>query len=174
VTTFRRLNDKVCDAWNLLNTEGIGVLAHGGKFEFAACVFTKGEIALPNGLKLHYHDLRQEYDKKKGRTQWMFTYAGKPEGIYGGKIMENLMQSLAAVLTYGAAIRIQKRSYQEFGKTLYLAQQAHDENVFIVPDEFVERMRVIMLEEMRRRPGWAPRLPLDAEVGIGKTYGAAK
>jgi DNA polymerase len=111
VTTFRRLNDKVCDAWNLLNTEGIGVLAHGGKFEFAACVFTKGEIALPNGLKLHYHDLRQEYDKKKGRTQWMFTYAGKPEGIYGGKIMENLMQSLAAVLTYGAAIRIQKRSY---------------------------------------------------------------
>jgi DNA polymerase len=175
VTTFRRLNDKVEESWGLLNTHGIAALAGGGnKFTFASCEFVKGEIIGPNGLKLHYHDLRKEFDRKKGKDQWMFTYQGKRHGIYGGKLLENICQFLARIITLEAAVRIQRRTRQEFGKTFYLAQQAHDENVFIVPDDYVEDMGPIMLDEMRRRPWWAPELPLDAELGVGTSYGDAK
>jgi len=88
--------------------------------------------------------------------------------------MENLMQALAGVHTFAAALRIQKRAKVELGHTIRLAQQAHDENGFIVPDELVEAMRQIMYEEMCRRPDWAPTLPLNAEIGVGQSYGEAK
>jgi DNA polymerase I-like protein with 3'-5' exonuclease and polymerase domains len=50
----------------------------------------------------------------------------------------------------------------------------HDELVYIVPDELVNVVKQIVLEEMVRPPKWMEDLPLAAEVGIGQTYGDAK
>jgi hypothetical protein len=174
VKTFRRLNSHVEAAWASLNTEGIDVLVNGGQFEFASCIFRKGSVQLPNGLLIRYDDMQQAYDQKKGRMQWTFSYGVMRHGIYGGKLMENLMQALARIHTLDAAIRIQDRSKKEFGTPYRLAQQAHDENVFIVRNDHVPAMKAIMLEEMCRRPWWAPKLPLAAEVGFGPSYGDAK
>lgn len=174
VSTFRRLNHKVKLSWDTLNSEGIYTLAQGGEFVFASCLFTKGRVKLPNGLHLFYKDLEYGYSRKKGRNQWTYEYAGERHELYGGKIMENLMQALARIHTLDAALRIQDRSKAELGVTYRLAQQAHDENVFIVRDEHVEAMRLIMHEEMCRTQWWSEGLPLDAEVGVGQSYGDAK
>jgi DNA polymerase I-like protein with 3'-5' exonuclease and polymerase domains len=57
---------------------------------------------------------------------------------------------------------------------LLMRLQSHDELAFIVPDNFVDEAKRIVLEEMRRRPSWAPDLPLDAAASFGKSYGDAK
>ena len=66
-----------------------------------------------------------------------------------------------------ASVRIQQRMAR-------FNFQGHDELVYIVPDREVGNAKEILLEEMQRRPVWAPELPLAAETGEGKSYGAAK
>ena len=54
------------------------------------------------------------------------------------------------------------------------AHQAHDELVFIVPDEELAEAKRIIHQEMVRRPSWGPDIPLVADVGTGRSYGEAK
>jgi hypothetical protein len=175
VTTFRKVNYMVVQAWHELNSTGIGTLARGGRWEWGPFTLQKSEIIGPNGLKLFYDDLQYARDQDSGMGQWSFTYAGTRANIYGGKLLENLCQFAARIHTLDAAVRITKRSEKELGYRYSLAQQAHDENVFVVKDEHVEDMKVIMKEEMCRQPEWAPGLPLATDpVGVGQSYGDAK
>ena len=72
-----------------------------------------------------------------------------------------------------AAVRIRKR-LNTLTDDVWLNLQVHDELVYIVPDDLTNVMKATVLEEMRVRPSWAPELPLDAEAGVGKSYGEAK
>lgn len=165
VTLYRNKNAKISSTWAQLNHRGIPVLAgHGGNFSIGPCTFEKGAVNLPSGLKLHYENLRQEAGERG--VQWVFTYGGKPKKLYGGKLLENIVQALARIVTMDAALRIQKR--------LRLGMQVHDELVYSVPYDQVSEAKRIMLEEMRRRPTWAADLPLEAEIGEGVSYGDAK
>lgn len=135
--------------------------------ELGPIIIEHERIRLPSGLFLQYNDLRN----KDG--QWWFTYASKPKYIYGGKMLENIVQALARICVMDAAVRIRKR-LKSLTDDVWLNLQVHDELVYIVPDDLVAVMRALVLEEMRRRPAWAPDLPLDAEDGVGLTYGDAK
>ncbi len=165
VGVYRNKYSKISSTWSQLQTRGIPVLAgHGGSFSIGPCTFEKGAVNLPSGLKLHYENLRQVATERG--MQWEFTYGGKPKKLYGGKLLENIVQALARIITMDAALRIQKR--------LRLGMQVHDELVYSVPELVAREAKRIMLEEMRRRPTWAPDLPLEAEVGEGPSYGDAK
>jgi DNA polymerase len=122
-------------------------------------------VLLPNGLRLYYDDLRFE------DGAWKFTFAGKTKFIYGGKLLENIVQALDRVAVMEAAMRIRSRC-SVFD--LQMAHQVHDELVYVVPDDLVDVIRPILLEEMSRRPKWGHDLPLAAEVGVGVNYGACK
>lgn len=162
VNTYRGTYIKVPLAWRVLNYEGISALQRGHKFSFGPCEFEREAILLPSGLRLYYHHLHQV------DGEWWFTYGGIPKKLYGGKLLENICQSLARVAVMEAGIRIRKRLGRSF------ALQAHDELVFVVPDEAVEETKAVCLEEMSRRPAWLPNWPLAAEVGVGQSYGEAK
>jgi DNA polymerase len=165
VTMYRRKYANISATWGLLQTLGIPVLAgNGASFTLGPCVFEKGSVSLPSGLKLFYHDLHQETGDRG--MQWVFTYGGETQKLYGGKLLENIVQALARIITMDAALRIQKR--------IGLGMQVHDELVYCVPNERLEEIRQLTLQEMRRRPDWAPTLPLEAEVGTGLSYGDAK
>ena len=165
VDVYRNKYSEISTTWKALQTIGIPVLAgNGGKYVLGPCTFEKGAVNLPSGLKLHYHDLHQETGERG--MQWVFTYGGEHKKLYGGKLLENIVQALARIVTMDAALRIQKR--------IGLGMQVHDELVYGVPNDRVEEVKRIVLEEMRRRPMWAPTLPLEAEVGLGPSYGAAK
>jgi hypothetical protein len=129
------------------------------------CVFEKGAILLPSGLKLKYHDLRHEED------EWLYTYAGKTKKLYGAALLENIVQALARIVTMDAAVRIQKSLSRV---DMWLNLQSHDELVYLTPSRFVLVMKKILAHHMRTRPAWAPDLPLDCEVGQGPSYGDAK
>jgi hypothetical protein len=133
--------------------------------EYGPIIFLHEKIKLPNGLYLYYHDLHCV------KGDWVFTYNGKKKYLYGGKLLENIIQALSRIITMDAAARCQRR-FRPYG--VHLALQAHDELGYIVPDEHVDICRSILMEEMRVRPDWLPGVPLDAESGVGLTYGSAK
>jgi DNA polymerase len=171
VVTYRGKYTKIPAMWSELMHHAIPVLSGSGEsFQLGPVVFEKNAIVLPSltgeigaGLRLHYHDLQHKDD------QWVFTYAGKPKKVYGGKLLENIIQALDRVIVVAAALRIQRRI-----APYKLAQQAHDENAYIIRGEHVDQAKAIILEEMVVRPSWGQTLPLAAEAGVGQSYGEAK
>lgn len=168
VSVYRSTYPAIPATWAMLNSAGIAALSSGGGYELGPCVFEKERIRLPNGLALHYHSLRFE------NREWVYEYGGMPKRVYGGKLLENIVQGLARIIVMDAALAIERRFQAEFDDPPQLALQVHDELVFVVPDDRVERCIAICGEEMRRAPSWAAGLPLDSECDVGQTYGDAK
>jgi DNA polymerase len=166
VSTYRTTFSNITTLRASLNA-AIPVLANGGDvMQIGPVRIEKGMIYMPGRLKMFYHELHYKDDG------WVFTFAGKPKRLYGGRVLENIVQYLDRIIVFDAAIRIEHR-FKQMGWGYHLAQQAHDENGYVVKDEHVEQVKAILLEEMTRRPIWGP-LPLMAEVGVGDNYGEAK
>jgi DNA polymerase len=165
VNLYRSTYAAIPSTWRILN-EAINTLASGrGSFSIGPCVFERGAISLPSGLKLNYFGLNREDDG------WVYTYGGKPKRLYGGALLENIVQALARIVVMDAGVRLRKilAAYD-----VQLALQVHDELVFVVPEDVADLCKKIALEEMSRRPSWAPDLPLAAEADCGPSYGDAK
>lgn len=169
VNTYRTTNHHIVHTWKLLNTMGIMALAGGQEWRWGPCIFRKGEIELPNGMKLFYHNLRQQ--QTKTGVEWVFEYGGKPKRLYGGMLLENITQALARIITMEAAVRVEKR-LAKLG--IPMALQVHDELVFVVKQEYEQVTRFVLEHELKQRPWWLPNVPLDCEVGSGPNYGEAK
>jgi DNA polymerase family A len=161
VNTYRKKKYiKIPQLWRSLQYTGLPALLSGAEYQLGPCIFHKGYIELPSGLRLTYHNLRQS------KNQWFYDYGNETRHIYGGALLENIVQALSRCCTFESALRIQK--HEE------LAMQVHDELVYIVPDERVDAVKALVLEEMCRRPTWLPNLPLAAECEAGQNYGEAK
>ena len=158
VNTYRQTYHEVPDSWNLLGTTGLDVLVNGGAWQWGPVLFEKGMVTGPNGLVLRFPDLK--WDGK----EWTYNsgYEGRKK-LYGGKIMENVIQFLSRIITMEAGVRIRMRVGP-------FALQSHDELAYIVSENKVEEVGAIMLEEMRVRPDWLSRAPLTAEIKSGPNY----
>jgi DNA polymerase len=170
VNLFRGTYNRISAGWDILNglipamaagtaTQTIGPLKFGAK-----------AIRLPSGLDLKYHNLRYETHEVFG-SGWVYDYAGKPKRLYGAALDENVVQAIARCVTMDAAVRM--RPWMD-ANGCFFVMQVHDELVYAVPDHLVDDAGQLMLDEMRRRPTYMPMLPLDAEVGVGYSYGDAK
>jgi len=164
VDGYRRRNNRIKDMLYWLPRQ-FPIIAMGGVSEWWPLRFEKGRIVGPTGLVLNYHNLRFE------DGQWWFDYGGMTTKVYGGKMLENIIQFLARCCTMGAAVRLKKplADYQT-----RLTHTSHDELVYAVPERHVEAVKPIIEAEMRRPPSWMPMIPLDVSTGIGDTYGDAK
>jgi DNA polymerase len=168
VNTYRGTYTGVPAMWKALNN-AISILAGGpGSFSLGPCVFFKGRISLPNGLWLYYHNLRQTTDG------WVYDHAGKPRRLYGGALLENIVQALARCIVMDASTRIAARLKATGWGFIQLALQVHDALAYLVPDALVEQVKTIMREEMNRPVDWALDLPLACDIKSGQTYGDAK
>jgi DNA polymerase len=165
VRLYRNTYSAIPAMWNKLNSLIPRMTAYGFSSLLEPVVFEHEKIKLPSGLYLHYHKL----NNKNG--QWWFEHGGVPKYIYGGKLLENIVQALARICVMDAATRIRRRT-SHLG--IWLNLQVHDELVYIVPDEHIAEVERIVMEEMRRRPDWGQDIPLDAEAGVGPSYGEAK
>lgn len=126
--------------------------------------FQYNRIRLPDGMFLYYEGLHWDVATKG----WRFFYGGEKKYIYGGKMMENIIQALARIITMGAA----RRATPRIGYNLAL--QVHDELGYVIPENLVDITKQILLEEMVIPPEWMPDLPLAADAGSGVRYGEAK
>lgn len=121
-------------------------------------------IILPSGLRLYYDDL--QYDG----SDVTYKFGSMRRKLYGAKMTENIVQALDRQHVIEANMRIEDRCARE-GVDVRLAMQVHDENIYVVPDNCLQLVTMIGLEEMCRPPVWAPTIPLAAEAKCGQSYG---
>ena len=162
-TQFRRIKDY----WNTLDWV-IGLMAQGRAdgMQIGPCKVEGTTIISPGGLRLYYHDLHLNDERK-----YVYRYGQFVKGIYGGKLTENVVQHLDRQHVVEAGIRTELRARQLGVPDPRVLLNVHDENVHCVPDEYAQTMALVALGEMMWNPPWAEGLPLNAEVKLGRNFG---
>ena len=163
IDTYRRTAYPVVSFWSLCDHALHTALVGGEEMVYKCVTFRKGEIELPNGMKLLYPDLRQTKDDK-GKSQ--IVYGPHATKLYAGKITNNITQALARIVMTDGMLRVSKR-YPVKGTV-------HDELIAVVPDEEVEDAKTWVLAQMTMEPRYMPGIPLNADGGAHRRYGLAK
>ena len=163
IDIYRSTAHPVVSFWDMCSGLIDSALAQGREFRYKCIVFRKGEIELPNGMKLLYPDLRQVKDDK-GRNQWV--YGQDATKLYAGKITNNVVQATARIVMTDGMLRVAK-SYPVKGTV-------HDELIAVVPDAEVEYAKTWVLAQMTMEPRYMPGIPLNADGGAHRRYGLAK
>jgi len=166
VDTYRTTNDKVIQLWK----DGDAVLkdlANWGDTE----PYTYGEhkclkvvkegIQLPNGLYIRYPDLK--LDTTGPKSGYAYTSRKGKVSIWGGALVENVVQALARVVVGEQMLKINQR-YR-------VALTVHDAAVCVVPEEELDSAMAYIVECMSVPPDWARGLPVACEASHANSYG---
>lgn len=162
--------------------KAIPAMASGGGFYLdpgKLLYVERNAIRRPNGMRLEYHNLRQEelvgfdglpevcwvYDDREDR---------KMKKLYGGKVIQGCTQALARDIVFEQKLAIEKElgSYERHGEGVVMS--THDEPVCSIREDRAEDALQFMLEVMHRSPTWWPDIPLKAEGAIGNRYSDCK
>ena len=163
IDTYRRTAYPVTAFWSLCETALHRSLVNGTELVYKCITFRKGEIELPNGMKLLYPDLRYVKDDK-GRSQAV--YGPHATKLYAGKITNNITQALARIVMTDGMLRVAKK--------YPIAGTVHDELIAVVPDDEVVDAKTWVLAQMTMEPPYMKGIPLDADGGAHRRYGLAK
>jgi DNA polymerase len=127
-----------------------------------SCVhYDNDGIILPNGFRIRYANLRRitkddktviVYDSRKGEIP-----------IWGGAVVENIVQALARIIVGTQMCEINHR-YR-------VALTVHDAAVIVAPEEEVQEAVEFITSIMSNAPDWAHGLPVACEAKVGATYG---
>ena len=163
IDIYRATAHPVVGFWKLCETLIETALYNGTEYKYKCLTFRKGQIELPNGMCLHYPNLRREQDEK-GRDQWV--YGADATKLYAGKVTNNVTQALARIVMTDGMLRVSKR--------YFIAGTVHDELIAVVPDAEVEEAKTWVLAQMTMEPPYMKGIPLDADGGAHRRYGLAK
>jgi DNA polymerase len=163
IDIYRSRAREVVSFWDLCGGLIKHSLADGKEYTHKCLTFSKESIRLPSGLSLRYPDLTGSADEK-GRVQWH--YGVDKKKLYGGKVVENVVQAVARCVMTDGMLRIQKR--------YSCVLTVHDEVVVLVPEDEAKEAEAWVLEQMVADPPYMKGIPLDAETGCNKRYGEAK
>ena len=164
VQVYRSAHRHVTDYW-AEGDDALRALAEpGGGFyrQWGPVQVRPGKIILPNGAPMLY-ELKWDDDKRswvrRTRTGW--------RKMWGGSLVENVIQALARVVMSQAALRVK----QNCG--LIPKWPVHDELVYVL-DVVDADMYAGIMAELKAVPDWLAGCPLDVEGGLGEVYGDIK
>lgn len=122
-------------------------------------------IKLPNGLYISYPSLHQYNGEMNGRPvkKWRYKDEKGMQDIYGGKLIENVVQALARIIVMLQLLKIAKRY------TVPLT--VHDSVVVIAKEAEAQEAMKYVEECMRWIPKWAQGCPINCEAFMGANYG---
>ena len=168
VDIYRSTHPKVVELWKRAET-ALGHIAKGNEGiavdERGIVRTTKQGLMLPNGLEIKFPDLQH----KPGRGEdsgWSYWDGRARSKIYGGKVVENIIQALARIVVMDQTVQI--------NKYLPVGLSVHDEAVAVTDEDDGPDALQFVEDAMRVRPTWAPDLPLNSEGGFHNSYGKAK
>ena len=188
VRLYREKNHRIATLWNrcavaLKHIEG------GMEFDIAphvlpSLVTAREGIRLPNKLHIRYpalhvsqsdtgvggfvyaSDQRQFREAIKARVTGEPVDPDKMTRIYGGKVVENIVQAVARIVVTDQMVEISKRHR--------VILQVHDEVVIACDEDEADDAKAFVMGVMSTPPAWAAGLPVACEADVGKTYGDAK
>lgn len=160
VDTYRRTHPAVVNLWGEAGRM-ISRLAGGEPTIWRDVMEVRdGKIYGPNGSWLDYSTLR--YDKEL--QSWIVSKRNGWTKLYGGKLVENVIQWLARIVISQCMLRLKARGFR-------IVTCTHDEIVALLPADGSEDEKLaVMLEEMNREVPWLPGIPLAAEGGVAVNY----
>ena len=125
----------------------------------------KRGIKLPNGLYISYPSLHQYDGELGGRPckKWRYKDEKGMQDIYGGKLIENVVQALARIVVMYQLLKVARRY------TVPLT--VHDSVVVIAKQEEASEAKAFVEQCMRWVPKWATGCPIDCEAFMGASYG---
>jgi DNA polymerase I-like protein with 3'-5' exonuclease and polymerase domains len=173
VNIYRDENDKIPELWNecdrvlqdLMDGPVYGERDWVKKpYHIGAqkCVLaTPNGIRLPSGFYIRYPELRLDTSEDKSRM--VYKSRKGPVNIWGGGVVENIVQGLARCVVAEQMLLI--------GKRYRPALTVHDSVVCIAPEDEAEEAMQFIVQCMNTRPEWAEGLPITCEATFAKSYG---
>lgn len=172
VNLYRAKYPNIVNLWKQ-GQEALVALSRGHEYELGTAIKLKckdNKIFLPNGMYVHYPNLRKAddgfvYDARYGATK-----------IYGGKLVENVVQALARIIVFDQMAKIDQdfRKKDKKNQRFKVALTVHDEVVACVPDNAVKEVEAMMMKIMSIPPNWCADLPIACEAAYGSSYGDCK
>jgi DNA polymerase len=166
VSIYREENDKITDLWAECDTFLENLISWGDRKDYfigkQECVSATPEgILLPNNFYIRYPQIKKDMSEIK--TRIIYESRKGPVSIWGGSVVENIVQALARCVI-GEQILLIAGKYRP-------ALTVHDAIVCVVPEDEVEEARDFIVECMNVCPDWAPGLPITCEAKYGRSYG---
>lgn len=121
-----------------------------------------GQISC-QGIPIWYPELHYHRDEESGEGFWRYKTRKGWAKLYGGKLVENVVQFMSRVDMSQSLLRILART------NIRPAQLEHDAAVWIVRDNLVDAFVSVVHSEMTRSPTWLPGIPLGADVNVSDT-----
>lgn len=175
VNLYRSKYDKIVELWGQ-GQAALKAMTSGYTYELGVGVKLKcgpEGIELPNGMMVRYNNLRSD-----GDGGYVYDSRYGPNKIYGGKVIENVVQALARIVVFNQMAKIdqwcRKQDNPEAGRRYKVALTVHDEVVAVAPENTAETVYHMMMESMSKPPSWAPTLPVACEGDIGNNYAECK
>lgn len=162
IDAYRDLNWPIRAMWKKLMDVVLDMSYETTNYQFGPLRISYQKMTGPNGLSIYYKDLH--YANK----QWGYASATEWTKLFGGKVLENIIQFLSRIAICEAMVMVHAMARYMGGRTVL---QVHDEIVSLmwwsIRDEwdgFVEKV-------MKNRLSWLPACPLASEAdAFGFTY----
>jgi hypothetical protein len=174
--TYRKTHPHVVRAWREGDT-ALQMIANGmeGPIWGGQCHVVKGGIRKPSGLVVRFPGLRQQVGDA-GRLEWIYLKSmGRsqvPTKIYGAKVFQNVVQSIARDAMAAIVARINDaRKKPPFVQPVGLI---HDELIGIVPTPMAQLGARLLYAAMTTPIKFCAGIPLACEIYLGDAYGTSK
>ena len=163
VDLYRDVNYKIVGLWHECDAALHSMMGKVNKpfnLGISDCVMVDLDgISLPNRLYIRYPKLRLNeegrmiYDSRRG-----------PVNIWGGAMVENVVQALARIIVGQQMISLRHKGYTPI-------LTVHDAAVCLVPKDNIEQALADITNIMSTPPQWATGLPVACEAKYGESYG---
>ena len=172
VNLYRQKYPMIVALWKQ-GQEALDAMIKGFEYDLGVGIKLKckdNKIYLPNGMFVNYPNLR------KSGNEYLYDARYGANKIYGGKVIENVVQALARIIVFDQMAKIDQefRKKDTKQKRYKLVLTVHDECCTIVPAEDIEWATKFMEKCMSKPPSWCSDLPIACEVGYGDNYGECK
>jgi DNA polymerase len=151
VKDFRKRNPRITGLWRRFD-QAIAEAARTDKHF---------EMELPSGRTVHYFDVG--YDPAGRKYSACTERDGEREGIYGAKLVENLVQGTAREVFADILLRLRDAGIE-------IVFHVHDEVICHAPEARAEEVRSEIERIMKTPPAWMKALPLAVESAIAGRY----
>ena len=120
---------------------------------------------LPNSFKIRYPNLKHTTENNRIKFSYDKVEKGKVKtvSVWGGSVVENVVQALARCVVAEQLLLISKR-YK-------VALTVHDSVVCVAKESEIDDAISYVENSMSFVPDWAEGLPLACEATFGKSYG---
>ena len=168
VDLYRQTNDKITGLWKDCEDALASIFAGVKKPYYLGehrCLTVNSEgILLPNGCYIRYPKLTVEIEN--GKPQYVYKSRRGEIHLWGGAVVENVVQALARCIVGEQMIAINEK--------YPVALTVHDAAVCVVPEDEVQEACRFIVECMSKTPDWATGLPVACEAHYGYNYGEMK